>query len=84
MTESSARITTTCHYYRVGRRQIGYLRFILEACEGLALLRTVDPVQGIVAFHIGPGCEAELDQLVSALKSDMRIEPLHYTESISI
>ena len=64
-------------YYRVDRREICFLRFIVEAYDGIAMLRTVDPAQGVVVFHVAPNCEADLDALISHIGNDVMIESWH-------
>jgi hypothetical protein len=61
-------------YYRVDRREIHYLRFILEAYAGVAVMRTLDSQKGWVVLHVGPGCEEEVDMIICDLKRQMRIE----------
>lgn len=62
-------------HYRVDRRKIGFLKFILEACDGIAQLRTVDSDSGTVAIHVPPGCEADVDRVIESLKPEIRMEP---------
>ena len=64
---------------RIDRRQIAYLKFIIEAYDGIAVLSTVDPVQGIVKLSIAPGCEAEVETVLQDLKKDIMIEPVGKT-----
>ena len=61
-------------YYRVDRKEISYLRFIFEAYDGIALIRTVDSAAGIIAFHISPGCISEAETIIQALRKEMIIE----------
>ena len=56
-------------HYRVRRRDIAFLRHVLEACDGVAFLRTVDPRVGLVALHIPPGREAEAEGVVRGLET---------------
>jgi hypothetical protein len=58
------------------RHQIHFLRFLLEAYEGVAVLSTVDNAAGLVSFFIAPGREAEAGELVSILKDRMMLEPM--------
>ncbi len=58
-------------YYRVERRTISFIRFILEGYEGLAVLTTLDRGKGIVVFSIAPGCEPEMDNLLAELGKDI-------------
>ena len=68
-------VETVKRYYRVDRREIAFIKFILEAYDGLAVLETLDPVAGMVIFHIAPGCEAEVDMILQDLKKEIVIEP---------
>ena len=57
------------------RKQIGLLRFILEAYEGIAALTTIDPASGRVVLLVPPGCESEVDTLLADLAGDIYLEP---------
>lgn len=61
-------------YYRVDRREIHYLKFILEGYDGLAVMRTVDPQAGLVVLHVPEGCENDVRAIVDDLKGHIRIE----------
>ena len=63
-------------YYRVDRRQINYLRFILEAYDGIGVITTLDARKGAIVIKTAPGCEADVDGLVKALAQQIHIEPL--------
>jgi len=63
-------------YYRVDRRQIAFLRFILEAYDGLAVLQTVDPHRGEVVVYIARGCLDEADGILTDLKKTIHMEPM--------
>ena len=62
-------------HYRVDRHKIGYLKFILEAYEGLASMSTVDAGRGIVVLHIPPGCEKDVSELMQRLADEIFMEP---------
>jgi hypothetical protein len=50
-------------YFRVGRRDLAYLKFIIEAYDGLATLSTVER-EGAIVSITSPSCRAaDLDQL---------------------
>ena len=66
---------TVKRYYRVDRREIAFVKFILEAYDGLAVMETLDPMAGMVVFHIAPGCEADVDMILQDLKKEIIIEP---------
>ena len=58
------------------RREIAFLKFILEAYDGIAMLKTEDPIWGIVTLHIAPGCEKQFTEILQDLKKDIMIEPV--------
>jgi hypothetical protein len=62
-------------YYRIDRREIAFVKFILEAYDGLAVVSTLDPQAGIVALHIAPGCEPDVEKLLEDLSRDIMMEP---------
>ncbi len=65
---------STIQYYRVDRRQIGFLKFILEACDGIVTMSTVDAGLGLVSFRIPPGCEDEVTGILNDLQKDIFME----------
>jgi len=72
--------TTVKRYYRVDRGQIHFLKFILEGYDGVAVLRTIDPQEGLVVLQIGPGCQSIVDMIVEDLGRHIRIEPVGLTD----
>lgn len=66
---------STIQYYRVDRRQIGFLKFILEACDGIVTMSTLDARLGLVSFQIPPGCQDEVIGIVKDLQKDVFMEP---------
>jgi uncharacterized protein YegP (UPF0339 family) len=70
-------LNSTIRYFRVDRREIGFFRFILEACDGLAALRTLDSRKGLIAVHIAPGCEADFTDLAADLEHSFRIKAVN-------
>ena len=67
---------TVRKYYRVDRREIHFLKFILEGYDGVAVVRTIDPPKGLVALHIGPGCQGVVDMVIEDLEKEIKIEAL--------
>jgi hypothetical protein len=65
-----------CWRYRVDRRQIAYLKFIVESYDNLALVTTLDAGDGIVQLQVPPGCEATVRALLSDLANAMILQPL--------
>ncbi|RLC10352.1 MAG: DUF4911 domain-containing protein [Deltaproteobacteria bacterium] len=65
---------TIKRYYRIDRREIHYLKFILEGYDGVAAMKTIDPQEGLVALHIGPGCEEEVNMIIEDVGRRVQIE----------
>ena len=60
--------------YRVDRREIGFLRFVFEACEGIAVVTTDDPVAGRITLRVAPGCQDEVNTVLSGLAGEILME----------
>lgn len=69
-------LRTIRRYYRIDRRQIHFLKFILEGYDGVAVLRTIDPSKGLVVLHVAPGCQSMVEIIIRDLQREVRIEPV--------
>ncbi len=69
--------------FRVDTSQISFLKFILEAYEGMAQLTTLDPGLGLVEIYVAPGCMKDFEKIVKDLKKQMLIEVIEYSEENS-
>lgn len=78
MHQSKKPLRTTSRFYRIDRRDISFLRFILEGYDGMAVLTTRDAARGIVSITIAPGCETVVGDVIASLSAggDIYIEPL--------
>jgi len=65
-------------YLRVDHCDISFIKFIIEAYEGLAVMTTVDRGRGVVELNIAPGCENEVDLILQDLGKDLLIEPVNF------
>ena len=65
---------TTRWYFKIKRRDIAYMKFILESYEGLGVLRTIDPRSGIVEVMVPPGLEEDLEMVLEGLGDEIPIE----------
>jgi hypothetical protein len=54
-------------YLRIDRQRISYLKFILEGYDGLGILSTVEPKDGLVKITLPPEGYIELITLLSTL-----------------
>lgn len=58
---------STSRFFRVSLPEIGYVRAIVEAYDGVAIVRAPDPKRGEIEWIIGEGLEDEADELVRRL-----------------
>jgi hypothetical protein len=63
-------------YFRVARHDLVYLKFILEAYEGLCVMSTVDRDSAVVRIGYPGTSEADVDGLMGALAMDIRIDQI--------
>jgi len=73
-------LRTVTTYYRVDRKEISYLKFIVEAYDGIAVVTTIDPVEGVIALRVAPGCEGTAERLIKDLGKELMIERVEKTE----
>ena len=60
--------------YRVDRRKIAFIRFIIEAYDGHAIVTTLDAGTGLIEFQIAPGCEQDVETILQDLKREIMME----------
>ncbi len=72
---TNCKLTETIkQHYRVDRRKIAFVRFIVEAYDGLAIITTLDSETGLIEFQIAPGCVQDVETILEDLKRDIMIE----------
>lgn len=69
-------MVTVKRRFRIDRRDISFLKYILEATDGLAVLSTVDADNGIVSLAIAPGSVEEVEAMLKDLGRAMMIEDI--------
>lgn len=62
---------TCCVLVRVERHDIGLLCSLMAGYEGVAIVRTVDPRQGVVALLVAPAFYTTVLDIVQALSQEM-------------
>ncbi len=67
---------TQSKYFRLHRKDIAYLKFIIESYEGMAVVRTKDPHEAVVELMVAPGWEEDLEEVLEGLRKEIGIEPL--------
>ena len=61
---------------RVARRDIAYVKFVIESYEGVAVTRTVDPAAGVVVVLVAPDFLADARRIVAALAAEGACEEI--------
>ncbi len=51
----------------VDRKEINYITITVEAYDGMAVVRTIDPHAAKIEIMISPGCEDLIDKLLESL-----------------
>jgi hypothetical protein len=61
-------------YYILSRKNIGYLRFILESYDGLVFMRTVDAKAGLIEVGYHPSRRDDALRLLQSLAEEVGLE----------
>lgn len=69
---------TTPRYFQVERSQHAYLTFIMESYEGVCTVSTVDNAKGIVRILPSEGQEQDLEELLTALQTEIGMEEVQW------
>ncbi len=67
-----------CRYFKVAHRDMVFLKFILEAYEGMNVMSTVDNKVGIIRIAIMPGFVDDMDALLADLGKRVTMEPVEW------
>lgn len=70
-------------YFKVRHRDMVYLKFILEAYEGMNVMSTVDNVAGIIRIAIMEGFEADMDGVLAELGRQVAMEAVEWEDAPS-
>lgn len=67
-------------YFLVNRRDVVYLKFILEAYEGMATMTTVQREGVIIRLTIPAGFAADIQELLAAVSADIPLQETVFDE----
>ncbi len=62
--------------YRVDKTRIGFIKFIFEAHEGIAVATTLDPKTGHIRLAIAPQRTESAFRIIEDLKKDFLFDEL--------
>jgi len=65
-------------YFRLKRRDISLIQFIIEGYEGMATVTTIDPRTSIIQISIIPEFVSEMDEVIGNLKNKYNMEEINY------
>ena len=54
----------------IARKEICYLQWIIESYDGMASMRTINPVNGEIEISIVPGCKEDIVSLIKSLQEE--------------
>ena len=61
--------------FHVDPAEIHFVRFVVEAWDGVASLSTLDEEEGLIRLSIPPGREEEAERMTAALSFDVALRP---------
>jgi hypothetical protein len=73
---------TVSLFIQIPPEEIAFLSFILESYEGVAIARTVDPLQGLMELMVSPGYQEEMREILQDLSRQFPIKELNLAASI--
>jgi hypothetical protein len=71
---------STIWIYRVDPREIHYLKFVLEAYDGMATLTTLDARTGLIQVSVPPGAQPAARTLMEVLGWELGLTRLRMEE----
>ena len=69
-------------YYHVHRREIGFLRFLIESYDGLMFLRTLDNRKALIEIAYSPSRRHDAESLLAALTDETGMQPADSPEIV--
>lgn len=70
-------------YFKVDRRDLVHLKFILEAYEGMSTLSTVEPKGVIVRLAIPWGFTEDVQSVIDAVGAHMSINEVIFEDAVN-
>ena len=75
---------TTRENFLVDRKEISYLRWIIESYDGMAFIKTIDSHKALIELEIPSGCEGLIYGLLDYLRENeqLRIDPIRSDQDL--
>jgi len=78
-------LETIQKYFKVDKKNIAFLKFVLEAYDGMAVIRTLDPREGVIELMIAPDFEKDVEEILYSLRDEVEMlstDPPAYLEEL--
>lgn len=72
--ETGAALCEVVRYFKVKRGDLVFLKFILEAYEGMSTLSTVEPMEAIVRLSVPSGFDTDMQSLLDFLSAEISLQ----------
>lgn len=69
---------------RVARRDIAYVKFVIESYEGVAVTRTLDPARGEIVVLAAPDFLPDVRRIVAGLAAEGACEEVPATDGTPV
>jgi hypothetical protein len=65
-------------YFKLKRKDIALVQFIIEGYEGMATVTTIDPHTAIIQISIIPDFISDMSAIIKDLKNKYKMEEVNY------
>jgi hypothetical protein len=65
-------------YFKLKRKDIALVQFIIEGYEGIARVTTIDPQTAIIQISIIPDFISDMNSIIKDLKNKYKMEEINY------
>jgi hypothetical protein len=76
--ETGAAFLEIVRYFKVQRSDVVFLKFILEAYEGMSTLSTLEPREAILRLSVPAGFDADMQKILEALGKEISISKTEF------
>jgi hypothetical protein len=67
-------------YFKLKRKDIALVQFIIEGYEGMATVTTIDPHTAIIQISIIPDFISDMNSIINDLKNKYKMEEINCPE----
>ena len=63
-------------YFKLDKGDIAFVKFIIEAYHGMAVIRTLNPREGVVELMIAPDFQREVGEILDSLREEIHLQAI--------